>query len=408
MLTQEDRRMAETVRLGLVGCGSISRCHVRGYNDLFGRGCKEFQVTACCDLKQENAEGCAEAIAEAQGFKPQVFTHPDDMVAAGVVDAADLCLPHCFHHTAAIPLLEAGLHVMVEKPLGITIKATRKIIEAAEKHDRVLACAENVRRDMPARACEWAINTKRLIGDVRLVNIQHISLQPFDYERPAFKWRGLKLLTGGGMIMDSGAHFGDMIQVLFGEVDEVYCDFSVYDERLIEDAPILGDAKADVEDTWHAVLRFKGGPLVSWTYSRSLPEKGIRAADYLGSEGVIKDLGFPFHPFQGGGRAILADGAEVSKEEIEAEYMASLSEEQKARLFPYGATDGFAVEIWDFINAVATGRKPEMDGYDALRAKALCESCYESAIAGQPVKFADVVAGRVNAYQQPIDEYWKI
>jgi hypothetical protein len=64
--------------------------------------------------------------------------------------------------------------------------------------------------------------------------------------------------------------------------------------------------------------------------------------------------------------------------------------------------------VWDFCNAISTGRKPEMDGYDGLRAKALCECCYESATAGKLVKFADVLEGRINAYQQPIDAYWNI
>jgi predicted dehydrogenase len=183
---------------------------------------------------------------------------------------------------------------------------------------------------------------------------------------------------------------------------------SAYDNRLIENAPVVGDARADVEDTWHAVIRFKSGVHVTWTYSRSLYGADVRLGNYYGSEGTMYDLGFVFHPFQGGAEAVLADGTQMSSEQIQAEYMASLSEEEKARLFPYGSTDGFAIEAWDFCNAVAMGRKPEMDGYDGLRAKALCEACYESATAGKAVKFADVLSGRVNAYQEPIDAFWGI
>jgi predicted dehydrogenase len=308
----------------------------------------------------------------------------------------------------AIPLLENGIDVMIEKPLGITVRASKKIIEAAEKHKRILATGENIRRYPTARACEWAINTRGLIGDVRLVNIQAINYGPFDITRPAAKWRVIKALTGGGMIMDSGAHFGDMIQVLFGDVDEVYCTMSCYDDRVVEGAPVVGMAPVDVEDTWHAVIRFKSGLHVTWTYSRALHEQGVRVGSYYGSEGTMRDLGFVFHPFQGGGEAVLPDGSEWSSEQIQAEYMATLSEEDKARLFPYGSMDGFAIEVWDFVNAIATGRKPEMDGYDGLRAKALCECCYESATAGKAVKFDDVLAGRVDAYQRPIDAFWEI
>ena len=400
--------MTESIKLALVGCGGISRAHVRGYSELFARGCREFEVTACCDVNRESAEVRAQEIAAFQDTTPQIFGDVADMIEAGVAQAADLCLPHCFHHSVGISLMEAGVHVMIEKPVGITIKASKQIIEAAEKNDRILATGENARRYLTARACEWALNERRLIGDVRLVNVQMIAHKPFDYTKPATKWRGIKRLTGGGMIMDSGAHFGDLVQVLFGEVDEVFCTMNAYDDRVIEDAPVVGEARADVEDTWHAVLRFKSGVHVTWTYSRSLYGADVRIGNYYGSEGTMYDLGFVFHPFQGGGEALLADGTTMSSEQIQGAYMASLDEKTKAHLFPYGATDGFAIEVWDFVNAIATGRQPEMDGHAGLRAKALCEACYESATAGKPVKFADVLAGKIDAYQRPIDAFWKL
>jgi predicted dehydrogenase len=400
--------MADVIRLALVGCGGISGSHVKGYGDLFGRGCKEFQITACCDVRRESAERRAGEIAQFQGTAPEVYTDVEAMIAAGVADAADICLPHCFHHSVGLALLDGGVHVMVEKPLGLTVKASKKLIEAAKRHGLVLATGENIRRYLTARSCEWAINSKRLIGDVRLVTVQSINYRPFDYSNPAAKWRGVKLLTGGGMIMDSGAHFADMVQVLFGEVDEVYCSMRAYDNRLIHDAPVLGDVPADVEDTWNAVIRFKSGLVITWTYSRSLYGEPSTFATYYGSEGTMKDLGFAFHPFQGGADSVLADGTTVNQEQIQAEYLAALTQEQKDRLFPYGSTDGFAIEVWDFCHAIANGLKPEMDGYDGLRAKTLCECCYESATLGKVVKYRDVLEGRIDTYQRPIDEYWKL
>jgi predicted dehydrogenase len=400
--------MSEPIKLAVVGCGGISRAHVRGYQDLFDRGCREFKVTACVDVNAEAAETRAREIAAYQGDTPTIFTSVEDLVEADIAEAADVCVPHCFHHLVTVPLLEAGLHAMVEKPIGITIRASKAIIAAADNNDRVLATGEQVRRGLTSRACNWAINEQGLIGDVRMVVVQAINHQPFDFTRPAAKWRGLKLLTGGGMIMDSGAHFADMIQVLFGEVDEVWCDMASYDSRLIKDAPLLGDAPADVEDTWHALIKFESGLPVTWTYSRSFYGEPVRRATYYGSEGTLHDLGFPFHPFQGGGRAELADGTTVSSERIQEDYLASLSEEEKERLFPYGATDGFAIEVWDFVNAIAEGRKPEMDGRDGLRAKALCEACYESATLGASVDFDAVLAGDIDAFQQPIDAFWEL
>lgn len=400
--------MTEPIELALVGCGWISEAHVRGYRDLIGRGCDEFVVTACVDPQVNCAQNRAEEIAAFQRDRPAVFATIGELLSSGVAVAADLCIPHYVHHSVAIPLLDGGMHVMVEKPMGLTNTVTRMIIEAADRNGRVLAYGENIRRYLTARACNWALNERRLIGDVRRVAIHSTGYQPFDYDNPAFKWRGVKALTGGGMILDSGAHFADMIQVLLGDVDEVACTMDTYDRRTIEGAPVVGDAPADVEDTWHAVITFKSGVEVTWTYSRAFYGDELRFARYYGSEGTLVDLGFPFHPFQGGGDAILADGTKLASAVIQLQYSMSLEDECKARLFPYGATDGFAIEVWDFVNAIATGRRPEMDGHDGLRAKTLSECCYEAAVAGTAVKFDDVLEGKVDAYQREIDAFWKV
>ena len=400
--------MTEPIQLALVGCGGISKAHVQGYEQLFEKGCRDFVVTACCDVNAEAAETRAAQISAYQGSEPAVYTEVDALIDDGAAQAADVCVPHGFHHEVAIPLLAGGVRVIVEKPIGITIRASKAIIEAADRHDRVLATGENIRRYLTARSCAWAIKSHGMIGAVRRVIVQSINYAPFDYTNPALKWRGLQKLTGGGMIMDSGAHFADMVQVLFGPADTVQCTMESYDSRVIEDAPLVGDAEADVEDAWHAVIDFKRGPQVAWTYSRSFYGEPVRQATYYGSEGTLYDLGFPFHPFQGGGRAVLADGMEVSSEEIQEAYLSSLSDEEQNALFPYGVTDGFAIEVWDFIDAIANERKPEMDGVDGLRAKALCEACYESATLGRPVAYDPVLEGDVDVYQRPIDSFWDL
>ena len=397
--------MAE-VRLALVGCGGITRNHITGYRELMANGARDFRVTACCDIETAKAEQAAADIAAFQGRSPKVFESVERVIDASIADAADVCVPHYAHHSVAIPLLEAGMHVMVEKPIGITVKATRKIIEAACRNGRVLATAENIRRYLTARSCEWAINSEKLIGDVRAVVVQSANVGPLDYDNPAFKWRGIKTLTGGGMIMDSGAHFTDMMLCLFGDVDEVFCAMNTYDRRIIHGAPVVGDAPADVEDTWQAMIRFKSGLVTTWIYSRSLPGTPLKNALYFGSKGTMRDLGFPFHCFQSGGEATLADGTVVSSDEIQERYRSTLTDEEQARLFPYGCTNGFAVEVGDFIAAIVENRGPDLDGTGGLRAKALCEACYESATLGAPVRFDDVLSGEVCAYQDPIDEFW--
>ena len=263
--------MSEKLRLALVGCGWIAEAHMKAYQDLHQRGCREFEIVACCDTVEEKASAAAEFIGEFQGKKPAVYTSSEKLLKDNIAEAADLCLPHCFHHSVAIEMLQGGLHVLLEKPLGITIKASRKIIDAAEKNSRVLATAENTRRSPNSRAARWAICEAKMIGKVHSVYAQNISYGPFDMTDPKFMWRGAKMLTGGGLIMDSGAHFADMIMHLFGEPEDIYCKMHTVHDMPIKGAPVIGDTKVDIEDTWNVVINFAGGPEVVWSYSPRPP-----------------------------------------------------------------------------------------------------------------------------------------
>lgn len=400
--------MSNPISLALVGCGGISGAHLVGYRDLFTRGCREFTVTACCDISEAAARKRAGEIAEFQGSEPKVFTDINDLIKANIAEAADICLPHWLHHSVGIALLEGGLHVLVEKPIGITIRATRKIIEAGKTRGKVVATAEQIRRMLGARACEWAINDQKMIGDVHTVHIRNITHGPFDYSNPAMIWRGFKTTNGGGMIMDSGAHTTDMMIYILGEVDDVYCNMQTLDDRTIENVPVLGSGKVDVEDTWTAAIRFKSGATVNWSYSRQIHGEPDRAGLFYGTEGTISDPGNVMHPFQTGGDVYPAgkNAKPILSKDLQIMYLANLPGDEKERLFPYGCTNGIGIEIWDFVNAVANDRKPEMDGYDGLISKTLCECCFESATIGQTVKFEDVLEGKIDAYQKPINKYW--
>ena len=298
--------------------------------------------------------------------------------------------------------------MLLEKPLGITVKASRELIAAAERKGRILATAENIRRGLSARACRWALAEEQMIGEVPAADVQMVYNGQLNFADPKFKWRGVKLLTGGGMIMDSGAHFTDMMLCLFGEPESVYCEMQTRDPAPIQGAPVVGDAVADVEDTWFAVIRFRNGTRVNWTYSRIQPGPELKFGRYYGPNGTMEDLGNGFHAFQSGGRITLKDGTVRGREWLEGEYQKSLSAGDRERLFPGGATDGFSIEVADFVRAVAGGGRVELDGRAGLAAKALCEACYESATAGKFVAYADVLDGKIDAFQKPINEFWKI
>jgi len=246
------------------------------------------------------------------------------------------------------------------------------------------------------------------------VDVQVLSYQPFDYSRRGIQWRVIKNLSGGGMILDGGVHFADMMLHMFGEVEQVYCDMRTLDDRIIEDAPLVGTVRADVEDNWHALITFKSGVRVHWAYSRSFPGASSEHGRYYCRDGMMEQARPAnvyynvLHCFQSGGQITLGDGKRISPEQIQREYLNSLSKDEKRRLFPHGVTDGFSIEIWDFIDAIIHNREPEITGHDGQRAKALAECCYESAVKRAPVVFDEVLNGDICTYQQPINEFWEI
>ena len=396
------------VSVALVGCGWISGAHVDGYKALWQAGYRGMTITACCDLNRATAEDRARQIAAFQGTMPQVFTTTQALIAAQVAQAADICLPHCFHHATAIQLLEAGLHVQLEKPLGITVRASKAIIRAAEAAGRVLATAENTRRHLGARAAVWAVRSAKLIGEPLhgIVSIARDS-RP-DLSDPKWAWRNVTLINGGGPLIDGGAHFADMMIQLFGEVQDVACETRILAPRVEVTVPIIGKTMSDAEDWWHAVIRFTSGMRVTWSYSHQLPGKELSTGVYYGRSGALTDeSGWLFHAFEGGGSLQTPGAAALGTRALEERYLASLSGAERERLFPLGVRDSFAIEIWDFVEAVRTGRRPEMDGQAGLASKALCLACYESAaLGGTRVRYADVLSGAVDAYQRPIDERW--
>jgi UDP-N-acetyl-2-amino-2-deoxyglucuronate dehydrogenase len=246
---------------------------------------------------------------------------------------------------------------------------------------------------------------------VRFFCVQGFSHWDFTHEQYsgayAWQWRLLKLLTGGGMIFDAGAHFTDMMRYLFGDVREVSCWTGTFQQAVLE-SPELGTQTMDVEDSWMSIMQFESGLVGNWSWSFSAPGESVATQIFYGSKGSARDRGGWMHTFQNGGDIQLADGTKLSYEEIEAQFRAQLDPETAQRLFPYGVEDDIALECWDFVDAVRNRRKPEIDAEAGKMAKSICLALYESATAGAPVKVADVFDGKVSAYQDPINEHWGV
>ncbi len=379
----------EKLSISLLGCGGIAGAHVEGYRDLYGRGFRIFEMTAACDISMEKANQRAEAFSAFQGSKPRVYTDLGDMLKEESLDAVDVCLPHNLHHTLTSRCLDEGLHVIVEKPLGITMRAARLLVDKAAKSRKTLAVAENYRRAPRERAFWWAIK-QGLIGDPRMILWSAVNWGP----KP-WGWREDKFSAGGSWVFDGGVHWADLDRYqLEREAVEVFAKTHTFD-------PVKEGVKVTVDDMTMGIVRYEGDVYSQWLWTRAAPAKGTWTHVLYGSKGALSD-----------------EGIQIQKEErtVETQPLRSLidrmrkdlSPKEVERLFPKGSTNTFAIELYDFHDAVTNNKSPEVDAWEGYKDMAIPLGFYESATLGRPVKVKDLEELRVEEYQREINEKLEI
>lgn len=405
------------LRFAFIGCGGIARRHVLAMKDLMARGRGGFTITAVCDNNEASAQNLAAEIRTHLECEPAVYTDYQKMLQSERLDGADLCLPHGLHHGITIDCLEEGVPVLCEKPLGVTIKAGRLMAEAADRTRRILSTAVPHRRQPGQRAAHWLFNEAKLIGEP-LTFFHHYTRPPEPPSPdaplpPRVLWRRDRLMSGGGPVLDSGFHYCDSMRYFFGDVEKVYAELrelKTGTPRTFQEAP---------EDTVFITFTFKSGVVGTWSWSLAAPGQGHMNVLFYGSQGSLEDTTHGrfsiFHLFERkpgqheSGRMIKADGAERSLAEVEAMHVAALSDAQREALYPGGADDGFAIEIYEFVELLQGKRsKPEVDAWEALGSLAIGEAIYESALTGEVILVDDVLAGKRGAFQAPIDEHWQL
>ena len=394
----------KNLKLAIVGCGGMAHGHLNSYIRIKEKEPGKFMFAAMCDPVAERAQRFADEAAKTQDSAPKIYTDLDEMLKKEDLDAADICSRHSDHHVNGIACLDAGVNIMIEKPFGVTIKASKLIIEAAKRNGKIAATAENIRRGLSQRTAYWLINEKKMIGEPRMFFSQMAAWRAPDPGR--WHWRLDHKLGGGGMVMDSGAHFCDTLRYLFGDVDTVYAEVEQLEDRKANKEGQL--VKNDQEDTWAATITFKSGLIGLWTCTWSAPGHSFTKVVYYGSEGSLLDQGDIFHGPREGAEIVLKDGKTIPMAELQKEFLESLGEEKKNRLFPHGFMDGVTIECYDLLDAIENERQPEVTGEVGMKAKTICESIFESGFCGQAVKYDDVLAGKVDAYQRPINEHWGI
>jgi predicted dehydrogenase len=208
-----------TVRVGIIGTGGFANWHAERYAAIAGVEC-----AACTDLDA----GMAEAFAARHGFTRAVAS-ADDVLA--LCDAVSITTPESSHASLVLRALEAGRHVLCEKPLTVTLGEALAVARAASR-TRVIHMTNFSKRNAPAvvRAIELA--RSGALGTVRYVHASYFQSWAATpcwghWTEPQWLWRLRKPPLGaGGALTDIGSHMLDLVSAVTGPLTLVRCSLA--------------------------------------------------------------------------------------------------------------------------------------------------------------------------------------
>ena len=191
------------IRIGMVGGGGMGNHHAGAIAQREGSS-----VAGMCDPRAEALDRLAATLGP-EGKKVVRYSDLESMLAHETLDAAVVTTPHTLHGDHVRACLEAGLHVLVEKPMATTSADARDFISMAEKANRVLAIAYQRHGEGKFIRARQLLR-EGAIGEVRLVHliIAQDCLRNF---LPGASWRADPDLSGGGHFMDTGSHVNDIL-----------------------------------------------------------------------------------------------------------------------------------------------------------------------------------------------------
>lgn len=218
-----DRKM----RVGIIGCGNISNCHLGGYKALP----ELVELVACCDIDEEKAKN----YASKNGFA-NYYTDYNDMLQKEELDAVSVCTWNAAHADAAIAALNAGCNVLCEKPMAMNAQQAIAMKEAADKSGKLLMIGFVRRFGNDADILKKFVDAGTM-GDIYFAKATYLRRSGCPGG-----WFGDKRYAGGGPLIDLGVHVIDLCRYLAGKPKPVAAFGVTYDN--------LGDNRANNKKDW--------------------------------------------------------------------------------------------------------------------------------------------------------------
>ena len=413
------------LKLGIVGCGGMGLRHAHGYIE-HRRRFGTLHLAAVCDRHEAAANHVATVVESETGSRPEVFTDFDAMLNSAGLDVVDVVTDTRMHHTFALSAFDSGVHVLTEKPMGLTMAACRMMRDAAEDAGLVLSIGEQYRRDPMNRLARALIDVGAL-GTPRFAF--KVSIGGGTALMHDTGWRALKS-RAGSIIIEQGVHEADLLIYFMGDVATITAQTGLFTPNRTRSgmSPALAafyghrvedtfagetEIEIDQEDTALSLLRFASGAIGQFTITSSAHGYSAGINTVHGDHGTLV-----MPPSRSGTppKVLLGD-RELSGEEMlglvpdwQLDDITSTLFDGATRLASYDV--GFAAidrmlvaaEMEELSRAIVSGtRNVEVNAEVGMAALAVVYGILESGLSGSPVALSDIISGAVSDYQNEID-----
>lgn len=253
------------VKFAVVGCGHIGKRHA----EMVYRN-EEAELVALCDIKQKSELGI-------ERFEVPFFTSIEDLLKSNLeIDVINICTPNGLHSDQASLALDKGMHIVVEKPIGLSkAKCENVIFKALRNHKHVFAVMQN--RYSPPSVWLKEIVENKIIGDPYMVQVNCYWNRDERYYK-AGGWKGTPDLDGGTLFTQF-SHFIDIMYWLFGDIKNIQGKFNDFTHQKL----------TAFEDSGFVSFDFVDGGMGCLNYSTAVWDQNLESSlTIIGSKGSVK------------------------------------------------------------------------------------------------------------------------
>jgi UDP-N-acetyl-2-amino-2-deoxyglucuronate dehydrogenase len=339
------------LNIAIIGAGAISGEHIEAYL-AFPERCK---IVAVVDIDREKAR------SKAAKYKldASVYEHHSDALQHVHIDVVSVCLPPFAHATVTIDCLNAGAHVLVEKPMAPSLQECDDMIAAAKRNKKILSPVAQMRfMEVPHRV-------KNLLDMKKTGRLLHVQTNAFYWRGKNYydlDWRGLWETEGGGCTLNHAVHYIDLMLWMAGKP----CEVSAFMTNQYHD-------NSEVEDLSTAMLRYSDGALGQIT--SSLIHHGEKQAIIFQTERAGISL-----PFAVSCCKPIENGFPESNAELEKE-ISALYERMPALKYT-----GHTGQIDNVIQTIEGNTPLLISAEDGRNTMELITAIYNSAVINAPIR----------------------